>query len=60
MSDQCLDSVAATDTERANDKHTCTLLHKGILTLYDLVPSERDPAGTPTVYVLMLSNSLLC
>jgi hypothetical protein len=33
MSDQCLDSAAATETERVNDKHKCTLLHKGTLAL---------------------------
>jgi hypothetical protein len=27
MSDRCLDSVAATETERVHDKHTCMLLH---------------------------------
>jgi len=34
MSDQYLDSVAAKENERVNDKHTCTLLHKGILALH--------------------------
>lgn len=36
MSDQCIDSVAATETERVNDKHTCTLLHKGTLALHTI------------------------